>query len=180
MCPDRYNKKAGLQSCWSVSWGSGIAFLPKQQHRSPRRMHKCAQYAPTLITYLWASCAAMFWVMWIYQIPGNQNKARKTPFSICPVFTPHPERHIPSAWAKYGKTFLATRAQFILRCKITKKKWHLQIKVPFFCIFIVFSAYYTYLGARLRLYVYIFLTAFLRCRYQRNHVAIFVPHAICV
>ena len=24
-------------------------------------MHKCAQYARTLITYQWASCAAMFW-----------------------------------------------------------------------------------------------------------------------
>ena len=55
------NKKAGLQSCCSAIWGSGIAFHSKQQHWSPRRMHKCAQFARTLFTYQWASCAAMFW-----------------------------------------------------------------------------------------------------------------------
>ena len=42
---------------------------------------------------------------------------------------------------------------YILRCKITQKKCHLQIKVPFLCIF-EFS-------------YRIFLTAFLRCRCQR-------------
>jgi hypothetical protein len=41
------------------------------------------------------------------------HKALMTPFSICPYFIP-PERHIPSARAKYGKTF-------VLRCKGTKK-----------------------------------------------------------
>ena len=58
-----HKQKAGLQSCCSASRGSGIAFSPKQQHWSPRRMYKCAHYARTLITYQWASCAAMFWII---------------------------------------------------------------------------------------------------------------------
>jgi len=34
-----HHKKAGLQSCCSANRGSGIAFLSKQQHRSPRRTY---------------------------------------------------------------------------------------------------------------------------------------------
>ena len=56
-------------------------------------------------------------------------------FSICPYLLPHPERHIPSAWAKYCKTFLATGARFILRCKITQKKWHTQERTSFLYYF---------------------------------------------
>ena len=109
-----------------------------------------------MYTHPRTSCAAMFWILWIYQIPKCQNKARKTPFSICPVYHP-PERHIPSAWAQYGKTFLATGARFILRCKVTQKKWHLQIKVPFFCIFITFRLI-TLILAHIRAYMSIYFS----------------------
>ena len=35
----RHNKKAGLHYCRSTHLGSGIAFVSKQQHRSPRRTY---------------------------------------------------------------------------------------------------------------------------------------------
>jgi len=76
---------------------------------------------------------------WIYQIPVSQNKARKTPFQYV-LYLPPPERHIPSAWAKYGKTFLATGARFILRCKITNNFWNTQIYRKVFLIFAYFDA----------------------------------------
>ena len=34
-----HNKKAELHYCRSTHLGSGIAFVPKQQHRSPRRTY---------------------------------------------------------------------------------------------------------------------------------------------
>ena len=112
------------------------------------------------ITYIpWASCAAMFWIICEFTrfLLAKTKRVRRL-FQYV-LYLPPPERHIPSAWAKYCKTFLASRAQFILRCKITKKKWHLQIKVPFFCIFIAFRLITLYDGATLRavLCLYVFL-----------------------
>ncbi len=135
-----------------------------------------------IITYQWASCAALFWMFYeftrFYEAktkrvrrllsrspnssrfaipPTAKSQVRQlsplSPYETSPCFFwdpikrslrgadtnafmsctyPHPERHIPSVWAKYCKTFLATRARFILRCKITQKKWHTQICMSFF------------------------------------------------
>ena len=100
-------------------------------------MYICVRTHVPHYTYLWTSCAAMFWMIRIYQIQGNQNKARKTPLSICPVYHP-PERHIPSARAQYGKTFLATRAR-LFRSAVQRYNIFL-IYTRVNCIFFEFSS----------------------------------------
>ena len=91
-----HKQKAGLQSCCSANRGSGIAFRSKQQHRSPRRMYQCAHYARTLITYQWASCAAMFWNDEFTRFRLAKTKRVRRLFQYV-LYLPPPERHIPSA-----------------------------------------------------------------------------------
>ena len=66
------------------------------------------------------------------------------------LYLPPPERHIPSARAKYRKTFLATRAGFILRCKITTNIWLTQIN----CYFFLWTPLFLHIRCTTRLFDY--------------------------
>ena len=99
-----YTKKAGPQYCCSACWGSGVAFLPKQQHWAHAI---CIWYthngARIQLYTTWASCVAMFWVIIeIYQISTSQNKARKTlSLVICHRFF---TLSVPAIWIAQFKT----------------------------------------------------------------------------
>ena len=70
-------------------------------------------------------CCNVLDYFWICEIPISQNKARKTPFSICLVFTPTRKTYSLSV-GKYGKTF-------VLRRKITTFFWDMQIYLQKSC-----------------------------------------------
>ena len=88
---------------------------------SPRRMYMCTPNSRVLYythhEHLVLQC---FGTYWIYQIPNRQNKALKTPFSICPYPTHCKDKSL--AWAKY-------------ECKITNNFWIVQICKLHFAIF---------------------------------------------
>ena len=62
-----HNKKAGLHYCRSTHLGSGIAFVSKQQHRSPRRTYiYYLRYTPMRVrvyTYHRHLSVALFWIL---------------------------------------------------------------------------------------------------------------------
>ena len=90
--------------------GSGIAFNPNNNTEAHA---VCTNARIMRVHYLHTNGHLVLQCFGLFMnLPDSmcQNKARKTPFSICPVSYP-PERHIPSAWVQYCKTFLATRAR---------------------------------------------------------------------
>ena len=63
----RHNKKAGLHYCRSTHLGSGIAFVSKQQHRSPRRTYiyylRYTHMRVRVYTYHRHLSVALFWIL---------------------------------------------------------------------------------------------------------------------
>ena len=117
--------------------GSGIAFNPNNNTEA----HAVCIYAYAhtyLIIHTYGHLVSHCFGL-AMNLPDSmcQNKARKTPLSICPVYHP-PERHIPSARAQYGKTFLATRAR-LFRSAVQRYNIFL-IYTRVNCIFFEFSS----------------------------------------
>ena len=106
-------------------------------------MYKFAQYARTLITYQWASRAAMFWIICEFTrfLLAKTKRVRRL-FNMSCI---SPARKTYSLGvSRYGKTFLATGARLILSHRGTIFRFALQNytkkttyarDMSFFCLF---------------------------------------------
>ena len=88
-----------------------------------------------------------FGTLWIYQIPDSQNKARKTPFSICPVFTPTRKTYTLGV-GKILQNFLSHRGTIHFALQNYTKKMTLANKSAFFLYFYSFFGLLRYFMAR--------------------------------